>query len=258
MKHLVMRAYSTIKKNFFYGAPGLGDRIHHIMLCYNYSLVENTPVTLHLTKYQWNRHKPDSWPEIMSLFPEGKVFIEKHLDHEPKDNKSFLEFVKNIGYKNAEEQIYDDFPQRFEPKEGIHCSKYLKLFPNLTAKGQQDLSLPSSNFITVQFDSTSKNRMMKQKNRQQILAKYKNYEKIIVGGESTNPLLKNSLAHIAFAMSQAKFHVGVDSGFLHMSQLYFDPEKIHIYTTRDPSKWSHHLRRGYNNGMKINLKEEIL
>jgi len=211
-----------------------------------------------LTKYQWNRHKPDSWPEIISLFPEGKIFIEKHLDHEPKDNESFLEFVKNLGYKNAEEQIYDDFPQRFEPKKGIHCSRYLKLFPNLSAKVQQDLNLPNNNFITVQFDSTSKNRMMKQKNRQQILAKYKNYEKIIVGGESSNPLLKNSLAHIAFAMSKAKFHVGVDSGFLHMSQLYFNPEKIHIYTTRDPSKWSHHLRRGYNNGMKINLKEEIL
>ena len=226
MKHLVMRAYSTIKKNFFYGAPGLGDRIHHVMLCHNYSVMENTPVTLHLTKYQWNRHKPDSWPEIISLFPEGKIFIEKHLDH--------------------------------EPKEGIHCSRYLKLFPNLPAKVQQDLNLPNNNFITVQFDSTSKNRMMKQKNRQQILAKYKNYEKIIVGGESPNPLLKNSLAHIAFAMSKAKFHVGVDSGFLHMSQLYFNPEKIHIYTTRDPSKWSHHLRRGYNNGMKINLKEEIL
>ena len=236
----------------------MGDRIHHIMLCHNYSVMENTPVTLHLTKYQWNRHKPDSWPEIISLFPEGKIFIEKHLDHEPKDNESFLEFVKNLGYKNAEEQIYDDFPQRFEPKKGIHCSRYLKLFPNLSAKVQQDLNLPNNNFITVQFDSTSKNRMMKQKNRQQILAKYKNYEKIIVGGESPNPLLKNSLAHIAFAMSKAKFHVGVDSGFLHMSQLYFNPEKIHIYTTRDPSKWSHHLRRGYNNGMKINLKEEIL
>ena len=243
---------------FFYGAPGLGDRIHHVMLCHNYSVMENTPVTLHLTKYQWNRHKPDSWPEIISLFPEGKIFIEKHLDHEPKDNESFLEFVKNLGYKNAEEQIYDDFPQRFEPKEGIHCSRYLKLFPNLPAKVQQDLNLPNNNFITVQFDSTSKNRMKKQKNRQQILAKYKNYEKIIVGGESPNPLLKNSLAHIAFAMSKAKFHVGVDSGFLHMSQLYFNPEKIHIYTTRDPSKWSHHLRHGYNNGMKINLKEEIL
>ena len=236
----------------------MGDRIHHVMLCHNYSVMENTPVTLHLTKYQWNRHKPDSWPEIISLFPEGKIFIEKHLDHEPKDNESFLEFVKNLGYKNAEEQIYDDFPQRFEPKKGIHCSRYLKLFPNLSAKVQQDLNLPNNNFITVQFDSTSKNRMMKQKNRQQILAKYKNYEKIIVGGESPNPLLKNSLAHIAFAMSKAKFHVGVDSGFLHMSQLYFNPEKIHIYTTRDPSKWSHHLRRGYNNGMKINLKEEIL
>ena len=53
---------------------------------------------------------------------------------------------------------------------------------------------------------------MKQKNRQDILEKYKNYEKIIVGGESKNELLKNSLKHIAYAMSKAKHHVGVDSG----------------------------------------------
>ena len=46
-----MRAYSTIKKNFHYGAPGLGDRIHAVLVAYNYGLMEKSPVTLHLTKY---------------------------------------------------------------------------------------------------------------------------------------------------------------------------------------------------------------
>ena len=54
MKHIVARAFSTVRTNFKFGAPGLGDRIHHILFAYNYSVMENTPVTLHLTKYQCN------------------------------------------------------------------------------------------------------------------------------------------------------------------------------------------------------------
>ena len=49
MKHIVARAFSTVRTNFKFGAPGLGDRIHHILFAYNYSVMENTPVTLHLT-----------------------------------------------------------------------------------------------------------------------------------------------------------------------------------------------------------------
>ena len=56
MKHIVARAFSTVRTNFKFGAPGLGDRIHHILFAYNYSVMENTPVTLHLTKYQWNKN----------------------------------------------------------------------------------------------------------------------------------------------------------------------------------------------------------
>ena len=95
-----MRAYSTVKKNFHYGAPGLGDRVHSILLSYNYGLLENTQVMLHLTKYQWNRHKPESWPEILSLFPRGSVAIMPHLEYEPTSNQAFVEYVKNKGYKN--------------------------------------------------------------------------------------------------------------------------------------------------------------
>ena len=258
MKHIVARAFSTVRTNFKFGAPGLGDRIHHILFAYNYSVMENTPVTLHLTKYQWNRNKPESWPEILSLFPDNRVKVIPHLDYEPKHNKDFLNFVKGLGYSNAEEHIYKDHPQKYEPKEGIDLTKYLKMFPQVKAEDcTKDLKLPK-NFITVQFDSTSKSRMMKQKNRQDILEKYKNYEKIIVDGESKNELLKNSLKHIAYAMSKAKHHVGVDSGFFHMSQVYFSPKNIHIYTTRHPKKWSHHMQRARDNGIFINGRDKKL
>ena len=249
MKHLVMRAYSTVKKNFHYGAPGLGDRIHSILLSYNYGLIENSPVMLHLTKYQWNRHKPESWPEIISLFPKDSVAIMPHLECEPVDNIDFVTYIRSQGY-DAHAQIYADYPQRFEPKEGVDLTRYLTHFPQLEAE-PQDIKLPKK-FITVQFDSTSKKRMIKSAQRQRILDNYKDYEVVVVGGESNNDLLKNSLKHIAYAMSKAQYHVGVDSGFLHMSQVYFAPENIHIYTLSPKDRWSHHMHRAKDNGIKIN------
>ena len=68
--------------------------------------------------------------------------------------------------------------------------------------------------------------------------------------------VKNSLKHIAYAMSKAKHHVGVDSGFFHMSQVYFSPKNIHIYTTRHPKKWSHHMQRARDNGIFINGRDK--
>ena len=85
-----------------------------------------------------------------------------------------------------------------------------------------------------------------------ILDKYKDYEVVTVGGESKDVLLRDSLKHIAYAMSKATYHVGVDSGFLHMSQVYFSPENIHIYTLSPKDRWSHHMHRAKDNGIKIN------
>ena len=55
---------------------------------------------------------------------------------------NFVDYVKQKGYSNAEGQIYGDYPQRFEPKEGIDLTKYLKYFPLLKSKEklyQQDV-----------------------------------------------------------------------------------------------------------------------
>jgi len=94
--------------------------------------------------------------------------------------------------------------------------------------------------------------MIKPKQRQAILDKYKDYEVVTVGGESKDILLRDSLKHIAYAMSKATYHVGVDSGFMHMSQVYFAPENIHIYTLSPKDRWSHHMHRAKDNGIKIN------
>ena len=104
----------------------------------------------------------------------------------------------------------------------------------------------------MQWDSTSKRRSMDNKWQAKILSKYQDYEVVTVGGQANNHLLRDSLKHIAYAMTQAKYHVGIDSGFLHLSQVYFAPSDIHIYTTSHQNKWSHHMHRAKDNGIKIN------
>ena len=72
----------------------------------------------------------------------------------------------------------------------------------------------------------------------------------------SNPAIKN-IIHIAFAMSKSKIRVGVDSGFLHGYRNFILILRKYTYTTRDPVNGVT-IIHGYNNGMKINLKEEIL
>ena len=251
MINLVMRAFSTVKKNFIYGAPGLGDRVHSILLAYNYGTINGQQVNLHLSKHHWNRNKPESWAEILDLFPKDKVNIITHLDYEPKSNPDFVNYVRLQGYHNAKAQIYKDYPQRFEPTEGVDLTSCLQYFPQLEAVDcSNDVNLPEK-FITVQWDSTSKRRSINGSIQQKILSKYADYDVVVVGGQSTNDYLKNSLKHIAYAMTKAKYHVGIDSGFLHLSQVYFHPENIHIYTTSHSGKWSHHMHRAKDNGIRI-------
>jgi len=48
-----------------------------------------------------------------------------HLDYEPLNNQDFVDYIKQRGYSNAEGQIYGDYPQRFEPKEGVDLTHNL-------------------------------------------------------------------------------------------------------------------------------------
>ena len=57
-------------------------------------------------------------------------------------------------------------------------------------------------------------------------------------------------------MTKAKYHVGIDSGFLHLSQVYFAPQDIHIYTT-SPNKWSPCIEQRIMVSMKIQVEVSV-
>ena len=55
------------------------------------------------------------------------------------------------------------------------------------------------------------------------------YKTIIVGGKAKTDILRNDLHKIAYIMSKASLHVGVDSGFMHLAKIVMPSNKIHIY-----------------------------
>jgi ADP-heptose:LPS heptosyltransferase len=87
------------------------------------------------------------------------------------------------------------------------------------------MALPER-FVTVQWDAGGPKRTLPLREREAIMARYPAC--VVVGGEAEGDL-RWSLKHIAYAMSRAEAHVGVDSAFLHLAQLYLPPERIHLY-----------------------------
>jgi hypothetical protein len=227
MRHIAVRATSVQSRRPF-TATGLGDRIH---LCTVGWVL--TPCTLHLTIDKMAggqfRNKPESWREIVDLFPKGSIALQVH-DTAPSCESDWLAYLRKRGI-DAEPYWHGDFPGPYESPVALDIAPYLKRIPLLTAQAQQ-VSLPER-FYTAQWDSTSAKRRA---------AKRPTYDEaeLIVGGEAQDPY-RWSLKHIAFAMSKAAFHAGVDSAFFHMAQLYMPPERIHLYGGSD----SHHaLRHG--------------
>jgi hypothetical protein len=78
------------------------------------------------------------------------------------------------------------------------------------------------------------------------------FQPVVVGGEATEKHLGWSLKHIAYAMSKAAFHVGVDSGFMHLALLYVPYHRTHLYNEAG-GYISHHAKRARDNGAIINL-----
>ena len=62
-------------------------------------------------------------------------------------------------------------------------------------------------------------------------------------------ILRESLPHIGYAMYHADYHVGVDSGMMHIAQFYKSYDQIHIH---NEGFKSHHLYRAVKNGSKLN------
>jgi hypothetical protein len=195
-------------------ATGLGDRIHWATIAWTLA-----PATLHLTRAQVTGgqfgNKPESWAEIVSLFPAGSVAVQAH-DFQPTSEAQWLAYLRQT-----------------VPAERYEYGAWR--VPLLAAEAQ-NVALPAR-FYTAQWDANGPSRAIKHPPRFDLPT-------VVVGGQAEGPL-RWSLKTIAYAMSRAEGHVGVDSAFFHLAQLYMPPERIRIHHN---GSMSHHVLRARDNG----------
>ncbi len=243
MKQIAIPARSVSDPSRSYTCTGLGDRIHTVTIGWAYSQ-SHGPVTLHLTADKMTGgqfgNKPESWKEIVGLLPAGQVRLRSHAVS-PATETEWLAYLGD----EVETYHYGDYPGKHEAKVGFDVSQYLKHIPRLAAK-PQEIELPRW-FVTVQWDAGGSSRRIDKANRVADEYRRRGYEVVMVGGEATGDL-RWSLPHIAYAMSKAAHHVGVDSAFLHMAQLYMPCDSIHLYG----NPLSHHAKRAVDNGARLN------
>jgi len=239
IKHIALRSRSVRNPDKPYTCPGLGDRIHACTTAWAYGQAHDTAVTLHLTADKWTGgqfgNKPESWDEVASLFPEGSVFLCVHKDiHNPTDSR-WIDHLHSIGI-DAELYWYRDHPGQHESIVPLDISPFLAQIPKLYAE-PQSVELPDGPYITVQWDSNERKRTISKEQRERVIARYmaEGYTPVVVGGEATIKGLGWILKKIAYAMSKASLHVGVDSAFMHMAMLYMPMHRIHLYNIEDNS-----------------------
>jgi ADP-heptose:LPS heptosyltransferase len=192
--------------------------------------------------------KHESFLEILELFPLSSVNLHFHtVDFD--SNLEFYGYLKNLGFEIIT-FYYGDFPGWNEHLIGLDVAPYLNSIPLLKVPTQNLENL----YVTSQWDSSGEARRISERDIALIKSSYSKlgYKIVTVGGEATLEIHKKSLKEIATLISGATFHIGVDSGFMHLAQLYLPPSNIHIYAS-PKNFWSHHLFRGLKNGMQLNV-----
>ena len=239
MQHLVLE--TNIK------GVGLGDRIDY--LCTANMLAEQADddfITIHkrYTPNPTQKQEFICWDELSSLFKPRHMILE--MSDNFNSNLKFLNYPRyNIGSKNDDYQnllsSLGDFPK-------IKVKDYSKDLPPLPEK-----------FITMQWDAGQQRRRCSEDEIQRIVDFYKDlgYEIIGVGGQASNPMLRNDLHKIAYIMSKADLHVGVDSGFMHLAKIVMPSNKIHIYTSNFTHQFvSTQLQNVLNAGAVLNYSRK--
>jgi len=251
MKHIALNHYSRAGLNKpwdkncvpqkLYTAPGLGDRVTCLYCVYQYAERHGTDVTVHLNKNHTHSgnpkvNKPKSWKEVLDLFPKKKVNIEFHEEMQALSDWQALKYLQDNKNINASMYYYN------VPSAEINITNYFKNKILLKAK-KQNIELPK-NFVTMQWDGSDTRQISEQKvNRIKLFYKNNGYDIIEIGKSQ-------SLAEIGYYLSNADYHIGMDSGMFHMAQLYMRHDQIHVYTGRQPSA---HSTRAKENGSSIDF-----
>lgn len=218
-------------------ATGLGDRIHCCTVAWCYGL--GMPVTLHLNAAHLtggqHDNKPESWTEIVGLFPADAIRLRLHLRRYAGERAWAVDHG-TVTWR------YGDHPDATYPPDAVDVAPLLRDIPRLQAE-PQDVALPPR-FFTVQWDANGPARTVAPPMREALEQRYRaqGLEPVELGWGWT-------LKRAAYALSRAEFHLGADSAFMHLAQLYLPPERVWVYTR----ELTHHTRRLRARGGEVTL-----
>jgi hypothetical protein len=247
---------STRSPGLKYTAQGLGDRIHLVSLCYEISKTQSEIVTLHLARNHLGGKKRDSFLEILNMFPNSFVELRFH-ESEFQTTTEWKNYLTQEGILALSFE-YRDHPGWLERPSDIDASHFLYKRHLLQPSCEHKLRLPTE-FVTVQWDSTGKDRQLPGHEISKIEKGYldSGLEVIRLGGQSTEDLLRDCLTCSASAIYKSRYFAGVDSGFLHLALQIKNPSQIHFYTARN-RYWSHHTFRAIEMGSVVNYHSRKL
>ena len=202
----------------------LGDRIDWLCTANMMALRENdSHVLIHKEK------EFVGWEEISSLFKPIEMTLKLSSS---LNNLNYINYYRyNISQENKEYQDLLSFHKDF-PK--IKVKDYFEYFQDLPEKFvtmQWDAGRPNLN--SIRSNAKFGNRRCSTDEIIRIINFYNNlgYTVVGVGGQAENDILRNDLHKIAYIMSKAALHIGVDSGFMHLAKIVMPSNKIHIYTS---------------------------
>lgn len=215
----------------------LGDTIDALFLAHMISRIENDIVNIKISH-------PDEML-LNDLVKFARVIIGK----ETTDNVMSFDINTAEGVK-----LYHKY------------SSQIKRIPKTTIRINKNFKLPDK-FVTAQWDAQQIYRDIRKYDKDKankIEQKYidEGYDIIRVGGEGEFKKLDD----IIYIMQKADYHIGAESGMMHVSKFIMNCDKLHIYRNiqrreefnRFPDGWDVAWmgREMIRRGMRLNLKYE--
>ena len=260
VKNIALRSMSMWRKGVPYTTPGVGDRIHAVLVAQKYADAHQCEVNLHLTSDKYGKQaKKDTWRQLSEMTGyRVKVTAWPVCGLSELD---WIEYLRSKGIDDIQTYYYKDWVDLLPlgPIEGmdlIDADKYLVGSPGLEPVDcSQHIALPMK-YVTVQWDSADQSRQLSPilKNKVENEYRMKGYDLVVVGGEARSQHLRTSLPHVGFCMAHSEGHVGIDSGMLHLASLYVPWNKLDIYNIigNIQGKSSHHVYRFRKHGASLN------
>jgi hypothetical protein len=219
---------------------GLGDRIAPVRITYAHSIAIGQPVRLHITSImaggvdRWSptqAPRMGSWESILALFPPGHVSIVTHRAS-PQGTREWVAWLRAKGVHAETWHLGDTLGMLPEDYPiGIDASPYMRASPQIPPpEDAPGLVLPEARFVTMQpSGSVSENRCADAE-RDALIESYRalGYAVVLVGHEADDPLLRQSLRHVAYAQARAEIHVGADSGPMHLASLFKPYDRLRL------------------------------